>query len=503
MNVHTHPRKPLSESSARRDAAHFINGEFIYNSVAGKGYDNISPIDGARIGYVPEAGREEVDAAVKAAREALDGPWGQLLVSERTRLLAEVAAEINRRFDDFLEAECLDTGKPMSLASHIDIPRGAANFTMFADVVKTVSTETFTMPTPDGTGALNYGLRRPRGVIAVISPWNLPLLLMTWKVGPGLALGNTVVVKPSESTPLTATLLGEVMNKVGIPKGVYNVVHGFGGNSAGQFLTEHPGVNGVTFTGSTKSGENIMRAAATGIRPVSLELGGKNPGIVFADCDMDKAIEGTMRSVFANCGQVCLGTERVYVQRPIFEEFVARLKAGAEALKLGRPEDPATGIGPLIHELHRKKVLSYYAKAVEGGATLVTGGGIPEMPADLAGGAWIQPTIWTGLPDDHAVVNEEIFGPCCHIRPFDTEEEVIRLANATPYGLAAAVWTENLSRAHRVAAKLEVGIAWVNSWFLRDLRTAFGGAKASGIGREGGVHSLEFYTEITNVCIKL
>ena len=359
------------------------------------------------------------------------------------------------------------------------------------------------LPTPDGKGALNYGLRRPKGVIAVISPWNLPLLLMTWKVGPALACGNTVVVKPSEETPLTATLLGEVMNEAGVPKGVYNVVHGFGPNSAGEFLTQHPLVNGITFTGETRTGEAIMRQAALGIRQVSFELGGKNPALVFADADLDKAIEGTMRSCFSNCGQVCLGTERVYVERPIFDAFVARLKAGAEGLKLGRPEDPSTNLGPLVSKQHREKVLSYYKKAAQEGATIVTGGGVPDMPGELANGAWIEPTIWTGLPDDSPIVNEEIFGPCCHIRPFDTEEEAVRLANATPYGLAASVWTENLSRAHRVAAQMDVGLCWVNSWFLRDLRTAFGGAKQSGIGREGGLHSLEFYTELTNVCVKL
>jgi aminomuconate-semialdehyde/2-hydroxymuconate-6-semialdehyde dehydrogenase len=488
--------------TARRDAAHFIDGEFTQGST-GKGWDNRSPIDNSLIGRVPEGGKAEIDAAVQAARAALDGPWGQLTVPQRTDLLAAVADEINNRFDDFLAAECLDTGKPYSLASHIDIPRGAANFKMFAETVRNISTETFILETPDGNNAVNYGLRRPKGVIAVISPWNLPLLLMTWKVGPALACGNTVVVKPSEETPLTATLLGEVMNKVGVPKGVYNVVHGLGPNSAGEFLTQHPLVNGITFTGETGTGEAIMRQAAHGIRQVSFELGGKNPAIVFADADLDKAIEGTLRSAFANCGQVCLGTERVYVERPIFDAFVARMKAGAEALKPGRPEDAATGIGPLIGLEHRAKVLSYYQLAVEEGATLVTGGGVPDMPGDLAKGAWVQPTIWTGLKDDARVVNEEIFGPCCHIRPFDTEEEAVKLANATPYGLAAAVWTENASRAHRVAAKMDVGICWVNSWFLRDLRTAFGGAKQSGIGREGGVHSLEFYTELTNVCIKL
>ena len=503
MTVHqTNQPRAHDISRARRNAAHFIGGAFTQGAT-GKSWQNRSPLDNSAIGSVPEGGKAEVDAAVKAARAALEGPWGKMTVAERTDLLGRVADEINRRFDDFLEAECLDTGKPMSLASHIDIPRGAANFKMFTDVAKTISTECFQMPTPDGKGAINYAIRRPKGVIAVISPWNLPLLLMTWKVGPALALGNTVVVKPSEETPLTATLLGEVMNKVGVPKGVYNVVHGFGPDSAGEFLTQHPGVNGITFTGETRTGEAIMRQAALGIRQVSFELGGKNPALIFADADLDKAIEGTLRSAFSNCGQVCLGTERIYVQRPLFDAFAARLKQGAERLRLGRPEDPETNLGPLISHEHRDKVLSYYKKAVEEGATVLTGGGIPEMPAELAGGAWIQPTIWTGLPDTAAVVNEEIFGPCCHIRPFDTEEEAIRLANSTPYGLAAAVWTENLSRAHRVAARMDVGICWVNSWFLRDLRTAFGGAKASGIGREGGVHSLEFYTELTNVCIKL
>lgn len=488
--------------SARRDALHFINGAFTAGST-GKSWTNRSPLDNSIIGTVPEGGKAEVDAAVKAARAALKGDWGQMTVEARTTLLGKVADEINRRFDDFLHAECLDTGKPISLASHIDIPRGAANFKMFTDVVKTIGTETFLTPTPDGTGAINYALRKPRGVIAVISPWNLPLLLMTWKVGPALACGNTVIVKPSEETPLTTTLLGEVMNAVGVPPGVFNVVHGFGPDSAGEYLTQHPEIDGITFTGETRTGEAIMKQAAHGVRNVSFELGGKNPALVFADCDMDKAIEGTMRSVFANCGQVCLGTERVYVERPIFDEFVRRLKAGAEALTLGHPEQPGVNLGPLISQEHRDKVLSYYRKAAEDGATVITGGGVPNMPAALKDGAWVQPTIWTGLADDAACVTEEIFGPCCHIRPFDTEEEAIRLANDTPYGLACAVWTENVSRAHRVAAQMDVGLCWVNSWFLRDLRTAFGGSKASGIGREGGVHSLEFYTELTNVCLKL
>ncbi|MCW2309117.1 2-hydroxymuconic semialdehyde dehydrogenase [Rhodobium gokarnense] len=491
----------LKAETAAVEIKHFINGEFVAGS-GGETFDNICPLNGEKLGVIHKATKDDVDAAVSAARAALKGEWGRMPTAERVRLLYAVADEIDRRFDDFLAAEIADTGKPKSLAAHIDIPRGAANFKVFADVVKNVPTESFFLETPDGAGAMNYAVRKPKGVIGVISPWNLPLLLMTWKVGPALACGNTVVVKPSEETPMTTALLGEVMNAVGIPKGVYNVVHGHGPDAAGEFLTQHPGVDAITFTGETRTGEAIMKAAARGVRDVSFELGGKNPAIVFADCDFDAAIEGTMRSVFANCGQVCLGTERVYVERPIFDKFVATLKEKAENLKLGHSDDPETNLGPLISEEHRAKVKSYYDKAAAEGATVVTGGGIPEM-GDLNGGWWVEPTIWTGLPDDSAIVTEEIFGPCCHIRPFDSEDEVLKLANDTPYGLAAAVWTGDVSRAHRVSRHLEAGIIWVNSWFLRDLRTAFGGSKMSGIGREGGVHSLEFYTELSNVCVKL
>ena len=484
------------------DFKHFINGEFVA-SLSGKTFANHCPVDNRLIGRVCEAGREEVDAAVNAAKAALIGPWSKLTQVERIGLLNDIADRINERFDEFLEAECNDTGKPRSLAAHIDIPRGAANFKAFSETLANEATEAFKLDTPDGAGALNYSVRNPKGVIAVISPWNLPLLLTTWKVGPALACGNTVVVKPSEETPATATLLGEVMNECGMPAGVFNVVHGFGPNSAGAWLTAHPSVDAITFTGETCTGEVIMQSAAVGLRDISLECGGKNPGLIFADCDMDKAIEGTMRSVFANCGQVCLGTERLYVERPVFNVFVERLKQQAAQLKLGRPQDEGVNIGPLISIEHKKKVMSYYRLAVEEGATVVLGGGEPDMGAELNAGAWIEPTIWTELADDARVVNEEIFGPCCHIRPFDTEREAIELANNTPYGLAAAVWTENTSRAVRVSEALNVGICWVNSWFLRDLRTAFGGAKQSGIGREGGVHALDFYTELKNVCIKL
>lgn len=481
---------------------HFIDGAYTQGTSNVK-YQNISPVDGSVICDVYEGKKPEVDAAVKAAKAALKGPWGKMTLEQRVAILYKVADGIVARFDEFLNAECLDTGKPKSLAKLIDIPRGAANFKVFADVVKNVAGESFVMSTPDGTGAVNYSIRVPKGVIAVISPWNLPLLLMTWKVGPALACGNTVIVKPSEETPLTTSLLGEVMNDAGVPPGVFNVVNGFGPDSAGAYLTEHPDVDGITFTGETKTGSVIMKAASNGMRDVSMEMGGKNPAIVFADCDLEKAIEGVMRSAFLNCGQVCLGTERVFVERPIFDEFVARLKQGVEGLKLGAPDEEGVNFGPLISKEHQDKVLKYYGIAKDLGANVVIGGGVPDMDEKYSDGWWIEPTIWTGLDDDSQIMREEIFGPCCHISPFDEEDEVIARANDTVYGLTSSVWTENMTKGHRVAAQIESGVVWVNSWFLRDLRTAFGGAKQSGIGREGGVHSLEFYTEMRNICVKL
>ena len=468
----------------------------------GRLYPLVSPVDGRETAHVHEATEAHVDAAVRAAQEALKGPWGQLSMQERAGMLHEVARGISRRFDAFARAEMADTGQPLHVMQQGFIPRGTANFEFFADFVKNLPTETFEMSTKHGD-ALNYALRRPKGVIGVICPWNAPLLLMTWKVAPALACGNAVIVKPSEQTPRTATLLAEVMAEVGIPAGVYNVVHGFGPNSAGEFLTRHPGVNAITFTGETRTGEAIMKAAAHGVRDVSFELGGKNSAVVFADADLDVAVEGVFRSAFLNSGQVCLGTERVFVERPVFEAFTHRLTERVKQVRFGDPAQEGTTYGPLNSLEHREKVLSYYQKAVDDGATVIVGGGIPDLGPELAGGAWIEPTIWTGLPPDSAVLHEEIFGPCCHLQPFDDEADVIRAVNDTPYGLAASVYTQNLGRAHRAAAAIDVGVVWVNAWFLRDLRTAFGGAKQSGIGREGGVHSLEFYMETKNVCVKL
>ena len=480
---------------------HYINGKFM-DSVCGEFFDNYNPATAELISKVALGKEPEVNAAIAAAKAALTGEWGQMKLNDRIAMMYEIANEIDRRFDDFLEAECLDTGKPYSIARHIDIPRGAANFKVFADTMKAVADEAYRADTPDGKKMFNYSIRKPKGVIAVISPWNLPLLLMTWKVGPAMACGNTVVVKPSQVTPTTTSLLGEVMSKVGVPAGVYNVVQGKG-SITGNLITAHKDIDAITFTGETTTGEMIMKACANGVKDVSLELGGKNPAIIFADCDMDKAIFETARSVFANSGQVCLGTERVYVQRPIFDEFVNRLKEAGSKLKVGVQDDESVDMGPVVSAAHRDKVLEFYANAKKEGANVILGGGAPKMEGKLANGFFVEPTIWTGLPETATVVKEEVFGPCCHIAPFDTEEEVIKMANDTKYGLAATIFTENLTRAHSVASQIDAGIVWINSWFLRDLRTPFGGMKGSGIGREGGHHSLEFYTELKNVCIKM
>ncbi|MFT4704559.1 MAG: aminomuconate-semialdehyde/2-hydroxymuconate-6-semialdehyde dehydrogenase [Bradymonadia bacterium] len=466
-------------------------------------FPNHDPTTGRVSASVALATRQDVDDAVASARRALHGPWGSMSVAARCDLLDRVADGVMARFEEFLEAEVRDTGKPRSFAERVDIPRGAANFRFFASMMRGDTTASSWTDTPDGRGALNYAMRTPLGVVGVICPWNLPLLLMTWKVAPALAVGNCVVVKPSEETPRTATLLAEVMHDVGVPAGVFNVVHGFGPDSAGQFITQHEGIDAITFTGETRTGTAIMKDAAEHMKAVSFELGGKNAAIVFEDCDLDAAVAGTLRSAFSNCGQVCLCSERVYVHRSIFEAFVERLAAQTKEMKIGSPLDPATAMGPLISGQQRDKVQTYLERAVADGATVHAGGKARQMAGDLAGGYWLEPTIWTGLDQKSACIQEEIFGPVCHVMPFDHEDEAIALANDSKYGLCAAVWTQGLARAHRVARQLEVGLVWVNDWFLRDLRTPFGGVKLSGIGREGGHHSLDFYSEHRNICIKL
>ena len=480
----------------------FIAGEFVEPD-SGEYFSNIDPATNSVVSEVAEGNAADIDRAVEAAHTAFRGPWSELSTRERLDVLQRVSHGIRARFDEFLDAEMRDTGKPVAFASKIDIPRGAANFEFFATTARAAEEQAYQTDTADGRGALHYVTREPLGVVGVISPWNLPLLLLTWKVAPALAAGNCVVVKPSEETPTTAGLLGEVFNDAGVPAGVYNVVHGHGPDAAGEALTTHPDVAAITFTGETKTGSAIMKACAPHIKNISFELGGKNPAIVFADADFDKAVATTARSTFSNTGQVCLCSERIYVERPIYDKFVEALAARAESLTIGDPFDEATEMGPLISYGHQKKVRGAFKSAENDGATVVTGGGIPDLDDPFSQGAFVEPTIWTGLNEDAPVIRHEIFGPVCHIRPFDTEEEAIALANNTRYGLCAAIWTEELRRAHRVAHRVEAGLVWVNSWFLRDLRTPFGGVKLSGIGREGGRHSLDFYSETKTICIKL
>jgi aminomuconate-semialdehyde/2-hydroxymuconate-6-semialdehyde dehydrogenase len=494
-----HPTPAVPYPLAAQQLPCLVGGEFIHQ---GRTFPNVSPVNGRVIATVTEADAALVDRAVEAARSALRGPWGRLTVQERCALLRKVADRIEQRFEEFVSAEIADTGKTLAQASSLDIPRGAANFRAYADLALARASECFEMGTPDGRGALNYSVHKPVGVVAVIAPWNLPFLLLTWKVAPALVCGNTVVAKPSEETPSSAALLAQVMQEVGVPAGVFNLVHGFGPNSTGEALVSHPDVSAIAFTGESATGSAIMKSAAPSVKALSFELGGKNAALIFADADFEAALAGTLRSVFANSGQVCLCTERVYVERAIFERFVGALAEGARRLKVGGPYEGAD-LGPLISRAHRDKVLSYYRLAREEGGEIVSGGGVPRFGDERDAGAFIEPTVVCGLAESARCVREEIFGPICHVAPFDSEEEAIRLANDTRYGLAASVWTSNLQRAHRVARAMEVGIAWVNEWFLRDLRTPFGGVKLSGIGREGGAHSLAFFSEPMNICVKL
>ena len=466
-------------------------------------FDAIDPATGRVTARVVEANGADIDHAVAAAKRAVAGSWGRSTASERVAMLRQIAAGIRARAAAFVTAEVLDTGKPVALASALDIPRGAANFEIYADLLSAEHEEVWRDERADGTRALHYSHRRPIGVVAVVCPWNLPFLLMTWKVAPALACGNAVIVKPSEETPRTAALLAEVMRDAGLPDGVYQVVQGFGPGSAGELLTRHPGVDAITFTGESRTGEAIMRAAASGLRPVSFELGGKNAAIIFADADLDAAIKGTARSVMLNSGQICLCTERILVQRSVYDRFVEGLAAEMRSWKAGDPHDAATQLGPLISAGHRDKVMGYAAAAIRDGGAALVGGGIPNLQAPWSSGFYMEPTLWTGLADDAACVREEVFGPVCAVTPFDSEEEAVARANASEYGLCAAIWTRDVGRAHRVAAAVDAGMVWINTWYLRDLRTPFGGTKRSGIGREGGRHSFDFYSEIKTIALRL
>ena len=480
-----------------RTLGNFINGAQA-PPAAGRYLDVLEPATGQVTARVPAGDATDVAQAVDAATAAFPA-WSESPAAFRSGLLLRIADLIDQRLDELAEAESLDTGKPVSLARTLDIPRASANFRFFATaVLHTASDAHLTDHT-----ALNYTVRRPRGVAGLISPWNLPLYLLSWKIAPALATGNTAVAKPSELTPLTASLLAEICVTAGLPSGVLNIVHGAGG-SAGAALVAHPGVTTISFTGGTATGAAIAASAAPAFKKLTLEMGGKNPTVLFADADLDAAMPGILRSAFTNQGQICLCGSRIIVEESIFESFLERFVPAARALVVGDPMDAKTDVGAVISASHRDKIESYVALALADGGTIHCGDERPSgLPSRCREGFFVAPTVITGLPMNCRVNQEEIFGPVVTVTPFRDEAQAVTLANDSPYGLAASLWTGNVSRAHRVAERIACGTVWVNTWLLRDLRVPFGGMRQSGLGREGGDEAIRFFTEVKNVCVKL
>jgi aminomuconate-semialdehyde/2-hydroxymuconate-6-semialdehyde dehydrogenase len=473
----------------------FIDGQFV-EPVGGRYLDNIEPATGKPYSQVADSDSRDVDLAVVAADKAF-ADWSRTTAADRSRILLRIADLIERDLEKFARAESIDTGKPLSLARGLDIPRAASNFRFFATAILHTESEAHIT---DGV-AFNYTLRQPRGIAGLISPWNLPLYLLSWKIAPAIACGNTAIAKPSELTPMTAYLLCEICREADLPNGVLNVVHGTGPN-VGAAITAHPKIGTISFTGGTVTGRKVAETCAPMFKKVSLELGGKNPNIVFADADQDAAIAGSLRSSFANQGQVCLCGSRVFVERSVYKDFVDRFVEKASQLRLGDPLEATTDQGAIVSKTQLDKVKFYVDLAQKEGGKIALGGSAPESINERChAGYFFPPTVITGLPVSCRVNREEIFGPVITITPFDNEEEVIGYANDTDYGLASSVWTQNLNRAHRVAEQIHTGTVWVNCWLVRDLRVPFGGMKQSGVGREGGDEALRFFTEPKNVCI--
>lgn len=478
------------------DIHNYIDGE-LKAPVNGRYFDNIEPATGKVYARIADSGDQDVENAVAAATRAFP-IWSGMSTAERSAILMRVSEGINAHMNELAEAESIDNGKPIKLAQAVDIPRARDNFAFFATAILHDENAMHDM----GRNGFNYTLRKPLGVVGCISPWNLPLYLFSWKIAPALAAGNCVVAKPSEVTPMTAYLLSNICMDAGMPPGVLNIVHGYG-HTAGQAIVSHPATKAISFTGGTSTGKIIAGIAAQQFKKTSLELGGKNANIVFGDADFDEALKTSVRASFANQGQICLCGSRLLVHRSIYNDFRDAFVKRVKALRVGPPHLETTNVGAVVSEAHRDKIESYIRLAKEEGGTILCGGNrvVPDAPYDT--GYYLEPTVIDGLSPQCRTNQEEIFGPVVTLMPFDEDEEAIAIANSTPYGLSSSIWTQNLNRAHRVAEKLDVGIVWVNCWLVRDLRTPFGGTKASGMGREGGFYALEFFSEPKNVCIHL
>lgn len=473
----------------------YINGSYV--SPQNKEWmDNYNPSTGEVYSQIPNSSEEDVAAAYAAANAAFPS-WSNTPIEERSNILSKIAQLITENLSSLAAAEAIDNGKPLSLATSIDIPRAASNFQFFANAITQFASEAHESI---GLGAFNFTLRSSIGVVGCISPWNLPLYLFSWKIAPALAAGNTVVAKPSEVTPMTAYLLGKICTQAGLPKGVLNIVHGLG-HTAGQAIVSHPKIKAISFTGGTATGASIARVAAPMFKKLSLELGGKNPNLIFADCDYDQMLKVTLKSSFANQGQICLCGSRIFVERSIYDKFKTDFVAATKKLVVGNPLDKQTNIGALVSKSHLEKVKSYIDIAKEEGGTVLCGGHYITVPG-FEKGYYLAPTIIEVSDNNCRLNQEEIFGPVVTIMPFDTDNEVLELANNVTYGLSSTIWTNNLKRSMRLAKNIHAGIVWINTWLMRDLRTPFGGVKDSGVGREGGVEALRFFTEPKNICIK-
>ena len=474
----------------------YINGEFI-ESLDKSWINNVDPSIGKVYSLIPDSEDKDIEQAVQSAELAFDN-WSNSSVDYRSKILNNIAKLILKNMEDLARAESIDNGKPLSLAKKIDIPRAAKNMAFFAAAIKHDSSDSHQM----NNIAINCTLRKPIGVVGCISPWNLPLYLFTWKIAPALAAGNTVIAKPSEVTPMTAYLFSKICKEAGLPDGVLNIVHGYGGK-VGAAITKHSKIKAISFTGGTATGKEIAKVAAPLFKKMSLELGGKNPNIVFADCDFEKAVSTSVLSSFSNQGQICLCGSRIYIEREIYDKFKEAFLKKVKKLVVQDPLSESTQIGALVSEDHMNKVLQHIKVAKEEGGVILHGGERILLSGRCKNGFFVSPTVIEGLPQICRTNQEEIFGPVVTLSPFDREDEVIEYANGTQYGLSSTVWTKDLAKANKMAQELKAGIVWINCWLVRDLRTPFGGVKNSGVGREGGYYGLQFFTEPTNVCISL